>query len=80
MMGWLDRAGGIMIHLIIYGLLASMILYFFVHIGWLTEGMRKSSMLYVFIEPMAPTLMDYSGKIIPAYRGVMQELDHYFTK
>ncbi len=78
MMGWLDKSGGVLLHLIIYGLVASMVLYFFSRMGWLSEDMRKASLLYGFVEPMAPTLMDYSGKIIPAFRGLMQELDQYF--
>lgn len=78
MLGWLDKSGGVLLHLMLYGLLGSMILFFLARMGWLSDEIRNASILYRFVEPIAPSLIDYSGKIIPAFRGLMQELDHYF--
>lgn len=80
MLGWLDRLGGVVLYMCIFGIIASFLLFFAMKVGMLSIETCNKSRLYGLIEPIAPNLMSFSGKIIPAFNGSMDQLNHFFGK
>ncbi len=80
MLGWLDRLGGVVLYMCIFGIITSFILFFLCKVGVISNQTSHKSILYPLIEPIAPNLMNFSGKIIPACKGVIDQLNHYFDK
>lgn len=80
MLGWLDRLGGVILYMCIFGIIASFLLFFLLKVNVISNDTCNKSRLYSLIEPIAPNLMNYSGKIIPACKGVMDQLNHFFSK
>ena len=78
MLGWLDRLGGVALYICIFGIIAGFVLYFLVKVGVVSNETCSKSKLYSLIEPIAPNLMNFSGKIIPASKGILDQLNHFF--
>jgi membrane protein required for colicin V production len=78
MLGWLNKLGGILFFSILYMLVASIVLFFLNKLGLLSDTSKEASKTYSILAPLAPTIMDGLGKLIPIFKDLFGELEKAF--
>lgn len=80
MMGTLDRLAGILLFVLIYVFIFSIILFFAVKTSVLNHETVKASFVYRFIEPVGPQMLESLAKILPVFKNMFADLQHFFEK
>jgi membrane protein required for colicin V production len=78
MLGWLDRLGGMVLYIIIYTIIFSVILFFAEKLLVLKPGVIASSVVYQYISPWPPKVINNLGNIIPFFKDMFMELQVFF--
>lgn len=78
MLGWLDRLGGILLYMVIYTIVFSVLLFFAEKISLLKGNVIAESVVYKYVSPWGPKVIDNLGKIIPLFKDMFTELQHFF--
>lgn len=65
MMGWLNKSGGMILHLLLYFLLISGFIHLSEKISLFSKETIAESRIYPIIQPVAPELMKKAGEWIP---------------
>ena len=77
-LGWLNRLAGIVFYLAIYLLIYSIVLFYLTRMGILKESTIDSSGTYGLIEPFGPKAVEMVGSIIPVFKNMFDDLQHFF--
>lgn len=77
-LGWLNRLVGIVFYLALYFLVYSIVLFYITRMGILREATISGSSTYNLIEPFGPMAMGLVGDIIPVFRNMFDQLQHFF--
>lgn len=80
MMGWINRLGGILLYITMYLLIFSVITFYLDKLELINPETKKTSMVYSYIQPWGPSVMDGFGKLIPVFKGMFQDLEQFFEK
>lgn len=78
MLGWLDKLGGIAFYIIIYTIIFSVLLFFAEKISFLKPIVIERSVVYKYVSPWGPKVMNNLGKIIPLFKDMFLELEDFF--
>jgi membrane protein required for colicin V production len=78
MLGWLDRMGGIVLYIIIYTIIFSVILFFAQKLLILKPQVIANSIVYKFVVPWGPKVINNLGNIIPFFRDMFTQLESFF--
>jgi len=78
-MGWLDKAGGIILFGIIYVFIFSILIFYAVKISLIGHETIAASKSYSIIEPIAPAMINFLGNIIPFFKNTFNDLQSYFV-
>jgi len=78
MLGWLDRIGGVLLYIIIYTIVFSVILFFAEKMVLLTPDAIANSVVYKYVSPWGPKVIDNLGKIIPFFKDMFMQLEQFF--
>ena len=78
MLGWINRLGGALLHVVLYTTLLSFALFFGEKTQWLKADAISRSKAYPYVQPWAPGLLNNLGKWIPVFKGTYAELEHFF--
>lgn len=78
MLGWLDRIGGMVLYIIIYTIIFSVILFFAEKVFLLKPDVIAASVVYKYVSPWGPKVIDNLGKIIPFFKDMFMQLEHFF--
>ena len=78
MLGWLDRLGGMVFYIIIYIIIFSVILFFAEKILLLKPNVIEGSVVYKYVSPWGPKVIDNLGKIIPLFKDMFMQLEDFF--
>ncbi|MGH2648781.1 MAG: CvpA family protein [Ginsengibacter sp.] len=79
MLGWLDKLGGIAFYIIIYTIIFSVLLFFAEKISFLKPIVIERSVVYKYVSPWGPKVMNSLGKIIPLFKDMFLELEGFFA-
>jgi membrane protein required for colicin V production len=77
-LGWIDRLAGIALYIIIYTIIFSVLLFFAEKIFILKTDVIASSVVYKYVAPWGPKVVDNLGKIIPFFKDMFLQLEHFF--
>ena len=80
LLGWLNKIGGMLVYILIFMSIYSTVLFFAVKMDILTTDIINDSKTYSIIKPLGPGLIELMGSIIPFFKGLFVELEHYFGK
>ena len=80
MLGWVNRAGGILLYAGLYIIIFSVLLFYADQMNFIKPETKRESVTYSYIQPWGPKLMDGLGKIIPVFKGMFQDLEDFFDK
>ena len=78
MLGWLDRLGGMVLFIIVYTIIFSVILFFAEKILVLKPNVIESSVVYKYVSPWGPKVINNLGKIIPFFKDMFRQLESFF--
>lgn len=79
-LGWLNKLAGFIIFALLYTLIFSVVLFYARQLDILTESTTQSSKVYAYIQPWGQWTMDTIGKIIPAFRDLFKDMQHFFEQ
>jgi membrane protein required for colicin V production len=78
MLGWLDRLGGMLLYMIIYTIVFSIALFFLEKLLFLKPEVIDRSVVYQYVMPWGPKVINNLGAIIPFFRGMFVQLENFF--
>jgi membrane protein required for colicin V production len=78
MLGWLDRLGGMVLYIIIYTIIFSVILFFAEKLLILKPQVIGNSVIYKYVMPWGPKVINNLGNIIPFFKGMFIQLESFF--
>ena len=78
MLGWLDSLGGVVFYIIIYTIIFSVLLFFAEKIFLLKPAVIESSVVYKYVSPWGPKVIDNLGKILPIFKDMFSQLEDFF--
>jgi membrane protein required for colicin V production len=78
--GWINKAGGILMYILLYGTLFSTVLFYLEKIQLVGPDMVAGSYSYPYIHRIGPVVLESMGKILPVFKGMFGELSAYFEQ
>lgn len=78
MLGWLNRLGGIILYVVIYTIVFSVLLFYAEQINLIEPETIEKSVTYSFVQPWGPKAINGFGAIIPLFKDMFGELEHFF--
>ncbi len=78
MLGWLDRIGGLVLYIIIYVIIFSVILFFAEKMLVVKPEEIATSVVYKYVVPWGPKVINNLGNIIPFFRDMFMQLESFF--
>jgi membrane protein required for colicin V production len=80
MLGWLNKLSGIVLYVALYITVYSVILFYAEKLHFLKPDTFHTSRTYAFIQPWGPKAIELFGAIIPWFKGMFEELSHFFEQ
>ena len=80
LLGWLNKIGGIVVYIVAYTIIYSVLLFYAEKMQLLSKDTINNSVTYGFIQPLAPFIIDSIGAVIPWFKDMFTELEHFFDK
>ena len=78
MLGWLNRLGGVLLYVLIYLTVFSIVLFYANQIKLIKAETVQQSVTYSFIRPWGPKAINGLGAVIPFFKDMFTELEHFF--
>jgi len=78
MMGWINKIGGVLLYLFLYGIIYSILLFYLKNLGILKPTTIQVSIFYPYLSPLAPDALNLIGNIIPFFKDLFGQLERYF--
>lgn len=78
-LGWIDKLGGVVLYICIYVVAYSVLLFYATRLHIVSQHMISSSVTYPFIEPWGPIVVNALGKVVPIFKNMFNELEHFFA-
>jgi len=77
-LGSANKIGGVLVYTLLYTIIYSVLLFYAEKIQMLTPESIRQSIVYAYIRPWAPFILDGLGKIIPWFKDSFSQLEHFF--
>ena len=78
MLGWANKLGGIILYAMLYCIILSVFLFYAIQLHLIKTETITSSQCYPFIKPLGPGVIDKLGIIIPFFKDMFEQLQHFF--
>ena len=78
MLGWLNKLGGVLLYVLLYLFILSIILFYAVQLNLVKQQTLGASVVYPYIQPLAPKIMSVLGSILPFLKNMFSELQAFF--
>ena len=79
MLGWLNKLAGIVLFVLLYGIIYSVFLFYGTQLHIIQEESIQTSMIYPYVCPLAPKIMNIIGSVIPLFKDIFAQLGHFFN-
>lgn len=79
LMGWMNKAGGILLYTLLYFSVLSVSLFYLINIGLISNSTVQDSSFYTYIQPLGPKTVNAVGYIIPVFKNLFVQLNNFFT-
>ena len=76
----INKLAGGLLSIIIMLMIASTLIWFAEKSGFVSGGMKDSSISYPYLSSLAPIVIDYFGQIVPIFKDLFRDLDILFQK
>ncbi|TKK68858.1 CvpA family protein [Ilyomonas limi] len=78
MLGFINKAAGIILYAVLYTILLSVVLFYAKQINIIGQDAVAASYCYSFIQPWGPAAIQVFAMLIPAFKNMFQYLEHFF--
>ncbi len=78
MLGWVNRLCGIVLFAAIYMVVFSVLLFYAEQMKLIRPETLNKSVTYSFVQPWGPKAINGFGSIIPIFKDMFGELEHFF--
>ena len=78
LMGWLNKLCGIVLYAILFITVFSVVLFYSEKVQLFNKNTFHASVFYPFIQPWGPKAINLFGIVIPLFKGMFEELSHFF--
>jgi membrane protein required for colicin V production len=78
MLGWLNKLGGIVLYILLHFFIFSIILFYVDQLHLIKKETLEASVLYPYIQPLAPNIIDALGYLLPFFKNMFVELEGFF--
>ena len=79
LMGWINRLGGIVLYVAIYTTVFSVVLFFADKIHLVKQQTIQESVVYSYIEPCGPKIVNGFAVIVPFFKNMFTQLETFFV-
>jgi membrane protein required for colicin V production len=79
LMGWVNKAGGILLYICIYITLFSVFIFYLEKMSLLSQPAIADSKFYPFVQPWGPKAVNGFGYVVPLFKGLFTQLEYFFT-
>ncbi|MGE5108687.1 MAG: CvpA family protein [Sphingobacteriales bacterium] len=80
LLGWVNKIGGIVVYIVAYTIIYSVLLFYAEKMHLISKETINNSVTYGFIQPMAPIILNGIGVVIPWFKDMFTDLEHFFDK
>lgn len=80
LLGWANKLGGVLLFVFLYAVLFSIALFYTDKMGLIGPAQKAGSFSFGILQPLAPTIMDTAGQLIPWFKNMFQELEQAFSQ
>jgi len=78
LLGWLNKLTGIILYAALYITMYSVLLFYAEKLNIIKHDALLASRTYAFIQPWGPKAIELFSAVIPWFRGMFEELSHFF--
>ncbi len=78
MLGWINKLAGSAVYLLLYGLIFSVFLFYLVEMKIISSETVNASAVYPLLAPIAPTVINSIGEVIPLFKDIFVQLSDFF--
>ena len=78
MLGWVNRLGGILLFIAIYGMVYSVVLFYADQLKLLQPDTIEKSVTYSYVQPWGPKIINGFASVVPVFKGMFTELESFF--
>ena len=77
-LGWVNKIGGAIFYALLYTIIFSILLFYAEKINFVKQETINHSVMYPYIKPWGPAVINTFGKIIPLFKDSFQQLEGFF--
>ena len=78
MLGWVNRLGGILLYIAIYGMVYSVVLFYAEQLKLLQADTIEKSATWSYVQPWGPKIINGFASVVPVFKGMFTELESFF--
>jgi membrane protein required for colicin V production len=78
--GWANRIGGAVFYVLLYTIIFSVFLFYAEKINFIKQDTVSNSVMYPYIKPWGPAVINTFGNIIPLFKDSFQQLESFFEE
>ena len=79
MLGWINRLAGIALFIFLYSIIYSVFLFYAVQLHFIKAETIADSVVYPYLQPLAPKIINAVGSVIPWFKNMFTELENFFS-
>ncbi|HTQ65208.1 MAG TPA: CvpA family protein [Puia sp.] len=79
-MDWLNKLGGMALYVVLFIAVYSILLFYGTSAHIISRNTISSSVVYHWIEPWGPAIINEIGKIIPVFKNMFADLEDFFEQ
>ena len=79
MLGWINRLAGVALFIILYSIIFSVFLFYAAQLHFINVETASNSIVYPYLQPLAPKIINLMGNAIPWFRNIFTELEQFFA-
>jgi membrane protein required for colicin V production len=78
MLGWANRIAGILLYATLYSIIISVFIFYSVQLHFIKVETTNASLIYPYLQPIGPKVIEGFGAIIPWFKNMFAELEQFF--
>lgn len=79
MLGWINRLAGVALFILLYSIIYSVFLFYAVQLHFINVETANNSIVYPYLQPLAPKIINLMGNAIPWFKNMFTELEQFFA-
>jgi membrane protein required for colicin V production len=78
MLGWVNKIAGIILYVVLYIVLLSVVIFYANQVKLINDETLEASATWAYVQPWGPWAMNGLGRLLPFFKDMFAELQHFF--